>query len=227
MLGPIFLVLGAPATLALRALKPSSSGERGPREWLVLFLNSRINGVATNPFFVFFIYVIGLYGLYLTPAFGWLMGSHIGHVVMQLHFIFAGYLFYWVLIGIDPRPHPLPFWGRILLLLLAISVHAFFSVILMMGTTPMAIEWYGIVRPEWVVDPIADSIYGGQVAWGIAEFPALIVFIAIMVQWARSDDRDAKRKDRQAERDGDAELNAYNERLASLHQGSQGRTRSE
>jgi len=227
MLGPIFLVLGAPATLALRALKPSSAGERGPREWLVLFLNSRINGFATNPFFVFFIYVIGLYGLYLTPAFGWLMGSHIGHVVMQLHFIFAGYLFYWVLIGIDPRPHPLPFWGRIILLLLAISVHAFFSVILMMGTTPMAIEWYGIVRPEWVVDPIADSIYGGQVAWGIAEFPALIVFIAIMVQWARSDDRDAKRKDRQAERDGDAELNAYNERLASLHQGSQGRTRSE
>ncbi len=227
MLGPIFLVLGAPATLALRALKPSRTAERGPREWLVLFLNSKINALATNPFFVFFIYVIGLYGLYLTPAFGWLMGSHIGHVVMQLHFIFAGYLFYWVLIGIDPRPHPLPYWGRIILLLLAISVHAFFSVILMMGTAPMAIEWYGVVRPEWVVDPLADSVFGGQVAWGVAEFPALIVFIAIMVQWSRSDDREAKRNDRQAERDGDAELIAYNDRLASLNQGSEGRTRSE
>jgi len=227
MLGPIFLVLGAPATLALRALKPSRTGERGPREWLVLFLNSKINGLTTNPFFVFFIYVIGLYGLYLTPAFGWLMGSHIGHIVMQLHFIFAGYLFYWVLIGIDPRPHPLPYWGRIILLLLAISVHAFFSVILMMGTTPMAIEWYGVVRPDWVVDPLADSVFGGQVAWGVAEFPALIVFIAIMVQWSRSDDREAKRVDRQAERDGDAELHAYNDRLASLNKGSEGRTRSE
>lgn len=227
MLGPIFLVLGAPATLALRALKPSRTGERGPREWLVLFLNSKINSLATNPFFVFFIYVIGLYGLYLTPAFGWLMGSHIGHVVMQLHFIFAGYLFYWVLIGIDPRPHPLPYWGRIILLLLAISVHAFFSVILMMGTTPMAVEWYGVVRPDWVVDPLADTLFGGQVAWGIAEFPALIVFIAIMVQWSRSDDRESKRVDRQAERDGDAELNAYNDRLSGLNQGSAGRTRSE
>jgi putative copper resistance protein D len=227
MLGPIFLVLGAPATLALRALKPSRTGERGPREWLVLFLNSKVNALATNPFFVFFIYVVGLYGLYLTPAFGWLMGSHIGHIVMQLHFIFAGYLFYWVLIGIDPRPHPLPYWGRIILLLLAMSVHAFFSVILMMGTTPMAIEWYGVVRPDWVVDPLADSVFGGQVAWGIAEFPALIVFIAIMVQWSRSDDREAKRSDRQAQRDGDAELRAYNERLAGLNQGSDGRTRSE
>jgi cytochrome c oxidase assembly factor CtaG/putative copper export protein len=227
MLGPIFLVLGAPATLALRALKPSRTGERGPREWLVLLLNSKINSLATNPFFVFFIYVVGLYGLYLTPAFGWLMGSHLGHIIMQLHFIFAGYLFYWVLIGIDPRPHPLPYWGRIILLLLAMSVHAFFSVILMMGTTPMAIEWYGVVRPDWVVDPLADSVFGGQVAWGIAEFPALIVFIAIMVQWSRSDDREAKRSDRQAQRDGDAELVAYNERLANLNQGSEGRSRRE
>ncbi len=227
MLGPIFLVMGAPATLALRGLRPSRTGERGPREWLVLFLNSKLNGFFTNPFFVFFIYVIGLYGLYLTPAFGWLMGSHIGHVIMQLHFIIAGYLFYWVLIGIDPRPHPLQYWGRIVLLLLSLGVHGFFSIILMMGTTPMAIEWYGIVRPDWVVDPLADTLYGGQVAWGLAEIPALLVLIAIMVQWSKSDERDAKRKDRQAERDGDAELNAYNQHLASLNQGSQGRTRSE
>ena len=223
MLGPIFLVMAAPATLALRVLRPSRTNERGPREWLVLFLNSKMNRLATNPFFVFFIYVIGLYGLYLTPAFGWLMGSHIGHVLMQLHFILAGYLFYWVLLGIDPRPHPLPYWGRIVLLLLSLGVHAFFSVILMMGTTPMAIEWYGIVRPEWVVDPLADTLFGGQVAWGLSEIPALLALITIMVQWSRSDAREAKRKDRQAERDGDAELNAYNKHLASLNQGSKGR----
>ena len=82
MLGPIFLVLGAPATLALRALRPAKGNERGPREWLVWFLHSWITRLLTNPFYVFFIYVIGLYGLYFTPAFGWLMGSHVGHVLM-------------------------------------------------------------------------------------------------------------------------------------------------
>jgi putative copper resistance protein D len=217
MLGPIFLVMGAPATLALRALRPSRTGERGPREWIVWFLHSPITRVLTNPVYVFIVYVIGLYGLYLTPAFGWLMGSHVGHIIMQLHFVFAGYLFYWVLIGIDPRPKPLPYWGRIVLLLLALSVHAFFAIIMMMGTTPMAVEWYGIVRPEWVTDPLQDTLYGGQVAWGLGEVPALIVLIAIMVQWARSDDREAVRKDRQADRDGDAELNAYNDRLAEMN----------
>jgi cytochrome c oxidase assembly factor CtaG len=216
MLGPIFLVMGAPATLALRALKPATGNERGPREWLVWLLHSWITRILTNPFYVFFVYVIGLYGLYMTPLFGWLMGSHVGHVAMQVHFIVSGYLFYWVLIGIDPRPKPLPYWGRLLLLLMAVSVHGFFAVALMMGTTPMAVEWYGLVQPPWVTDPLQDSLNGGQVAWALSEIPSLIVLIAIAVQWSRSDDREATRHDRQADRDGDAELNAYNERLAAI-----------
>jgi putative copper resistance protein D len=226
MLGPIFLVMGAPATLALRALKPSHGNERGPREWLVWFLHSWITRILTNPFYVFFVYVIGLYGLYMTPLFGWLMGSHIGHVAMQVHFIASGYLFYWVLIGIDPRPKPLPYWGRLLLLLMALSVHGFFAVALMMGTSPMAVEWYGIVRPEWVTDPLKDTLNGGQVAWGLSEIPSLIVLIAIAVQWSRSDDREATRNDRQAERDDDAELRAYNERLSAMTQHDQRPPRS-
>jgi putative copper resistance protein D len=217
MLAPILLVLGAPATLALRALPASRTGERGPREWLVWFLHSTLTRILTNPFYVFVVYVIGLYGLYFTPAFGWLMGSHVGHVVMQVHFIVSGYLFYWVLIGIDPRPKPLPYWGRLVLLLLSLGIHGFFAVVMMMGTTPMAVEWYGLVRPEWVVDPLQDTLLGGQVAWGLSEIPSLIVLIAIAVQWSRSDERDAKRIDRQADRDGDAELNAYNEYLQNLH----------
>jgi len=216
MLGPILLVMGAPATLALRALKPARGNERGPREWLVWLLHSPINRVLTNPFYVFVVYVIGLYGLYMTPLFGWLMGSHVGHVVMQTHFIVSGYLFYWVLIGIDPRPRPLPYWGRLLLLLLALAVHGFFAVAMMMGTTPMAVEWYGIVRPEWVTDPLRDTLLGGQVAWGLSEIPSVIVLIAIAVQWSRSDEREAKRRDRAAERDGHKELDEYNAYLASL-----------
>jgi hypothetical protein len=42
------------------------------------------------------------------------------------------------------------------------------------------------------------------------------------VQWSRSDDRDAKRYDRAADRDGDAELEEYNAMLAKLS----GRSRS-
>jgi len=86
----------------------------------------------------------------------------------------------------------------------------------MMGTEPLAIEWYGIVQPDWIADPLRDTLDGGQVAWGLGELPSLIVLIAIAVQWSRSDAKEATRKDRQADRDEDAELKAYNEHLASL-----------
>ena len=36
------------------------------------------------------------------------------------------------------------------------------------------------------------------------------------MQWYRSEQRETVRKDRQADRDGDAELRAYNEHLARL-----------
>ncbi len=40
--------------------------------------------------------------------------------------------------------------------------------------------------------------------------------VALSVQWARSDERMARRLDRAADRDGDAELHAYNDRLRQL-----------
>lgn len=216
MIAPVLLVLGAPATLALRALKPAVGNERGPREWLTWFLHSWITGILTNPFYVFFVYVIGLYGLYLTPAFGWLMGSHLGHLFMETHFLISGYLFYWVMIGIDPRPKVVPYWGRLLMLLAALAIHGMFALTLMSDPRPLAPEWFSLVQPPWLTDPVADSLAGSNVAWGLAELPTLIVMIVIAIQWARSDDRESKRRDRKADRDGDAELAAYNAHLAQL-----------
>ena len=43
----------------------------------------------------------------------------------------------------------------------------------------------------------------------------MMLLIALGVQWARSDEREARRSDRQAARDGGAELAACNERCAA------------
>ena len=222
MLAPMFLVLGGPFTLALRAFKPSTTNTWGPREWIVWGLHSRMAKIVTNPFFVFAIFSLSLFVLYFTPTLAWFMGSHIGHLAMQLHFLLAGYLFAWIIMGVDPVPKPLPYWARFGLILMAVGIHAFFSIIVMMGSQPLAPEWYSIVRPEWVTDPLADTRFGGQIAWGISEFPMLFMVIMVTIQWARSDEREARRGDRQADRDGNAELNAYNDHLASLDRRSSG-----
>ncbi|MFM1964361.1 MAG: hypothetical protein RL134_86 [Actinomycetota bacterium] len=216
MLAPMFLVLGGPFTLALRALRPSTTGRWGLREWIVWGLHSPAAKVVTNPIFVFSIFSLSMFALYFTPLMAWLMGSHIGHLAMQIHFIASGYLFAWIVMGVDPVPKPLPYWARFGLILLMVGVHGFFAVIVMMGSQPLAQDWYGIVRPEWVTDPLADTKFGGQIAWGISEIPMLFMILMVAWQWSRSDDREARRRDRQADRDGDAELTAYNERLAAL-----------
>ena len=221
MLAPMFLVLGGPFTLALRALKPSTTGRWGLREWIVWGLHSPAAKIVTNPFFVFAIFSLSMFALYFTPLMAWLMGSHIGHLGMQAHFIASGYLFAWIVMGVDPVPKPLPYLARFGLILIMVGVHAFFAVIVMMGSEPLAQEWYGIVRPDWVTDPLADTKYGGQVAWGISEIPMLFMILVVALQWSRSDEREARRKDRQADRDGDAELTAYNARLAALDERAQ------
>ena len=216
MLAPILLVLGGPFTLALRAIPPAPHGTRGARELIVWALHSPLARFYTNPIVVLLLYTVGLYGLYFTPLFGLLMSSHIGHVLMTIHFLFSGYIFYWVVIGVDPVPKPIPYWAKLMLLLVSMVVHSFFALPIMNAVNPMSSEWFSQVQPPWLDSLLADTQTAGGIAWGFGEVPALIVLIALSVQWARDDTKIAKRRDRQVARDGDHELDEYNERLARL-----------
>ena len=69
---------------------------------------------------------------------------------------------------------------------------------------------------SWHTDLLGDQRLGGGIAWAAGELPLVIVMLALLVQWARSDDRIARRLDRAAELDDDAELVAYNAMLAEL-----------
>ena len=218
MIAPILLVMGTPITLALRALRPAPDGRRGPREWIVWGINSPVSRFVTHPLWVLFIFTFGLYGLYYTWVFGWLMGSHLGHLAMQVHFLAAGYLFAYVVLGLDPAPRVLQPWLRMLMLLMAMSLHSFFAVPIMMSDMVFAGEWYTQVQPPWIDSLVVETRTAGGIAWAIAEVPSLMLLLALGVQWARSSDREARRYDRQADRDGGAELAAYNERLRRMNE---------
>lgn len=216
MFAPILMAMAAPMTLALRALPASTGPRRGPREWLVWGMHTKLARFVTHPVYVLIIFTVGLYGVYYTPLFSWLMPSHIGHVAMQLHFLLSGYLFAWVVIQTDPLPRTLPPWARLIMVLMAMVLHAFFAVPIMMSATAFGAAWYSQVQPPWLADLVKDSQTAGGVAWGIAEIPSLLLVIAVGVQWAKSDSREAIRRDRRVDRDGDAELDAYNERLRRM-----------
>lgn len=217
MLVPILLVLGGPTTLALRALPVAGRGEPpGMREWLLAALHSRVSRVLTNPIIAAVIFVVGFYGLYFSSLFDSIAGSHAGHLAMNIHFILSGYLFYWVVIGVDPTPRPIAPLAKLAVVFASLPLHGFFGVFLM-GMHKVLGEWfYGALGLPWHTDLAGDQHLGGGITWSAGELPLLMVMIALLVQWHRSDRRTAKRLDRAADRDDDADLAAYNAMLAEM-----------
>jgi putative copper resistance protein D len=220
MLIPILLVLGAPVTLALRALPAAGRDDPpGMREWLLAALHSRLSRFLTNPVVATVLFVAGFYGLYLSNLFDSTASSHAGHLAMNLHFLLSGYLFYWVVIGVDPTPRPIPPLAKVAVVFASLPLHAFFGVVLMGTKKVLGADYYRSLGLSWHTDLLGDQRLGGGIAWAAGEFPLVIVMLALLIQWARSDRRTATRLDRAAERDDDAELVAYNAMLAQLARG--------
>ncbi|MFH8341844.1 cytochrome c oxidase assembly protein [Streptomyces sp. AM6-12] len=216
MLSPILILLGAPVTLALRALPTAARGRKGPRELLLMLLHSRYMRVITHPLFTIPMFIASLYVLYFTPLFDFLMGSKTGHIAMMVHFLAVGVVFFWPIIGVDPGPHRPGHLMRMLELFAGMPFHAFFGIALMMASTPMVTTF--LHPPASLgVDPLSDQNSAGGIAWAFSEVPSVLVLIALLFQWYSSEQRHAKRKDRQADRDGDKELADYNAYLASLN----------
>jgi cytochrome c oxidase assembly factor CtaG/putative copper export protein len=216
MVTPIFLVLGAPVTLALRALTPRRDSSRGPREWLLIFVHSKFSQLVTHPLFAAANFAGSIVLFYYSDAFGYAMRDHVGHELMNLHFALTGYIFVLTMIGTDPLPRRAPYPMRLMLLLATMAFHAFFGVAIMGGTGLLAADYFGNLGRTWGPSALLDQQLGGAVAWGIGEVPTVLVAIGVAVMWSRSDARESKRTDRAADRNNDADLTAYNNMFAKL-----------
>ena len=216
MLVPVLLVPGAPVTLAMRAIAKRDDGIRGAREWILLAVHSKFAGVIANPIVAAVLFAGSLWVFYYSPLFRWAMTDHIGHEWMIVHFLLTGYLFVQSLIGIDPVPYRLPYPLRLLLLLATMAV-------------PRLLRARDHVEPgcssptgsaRWDAPGVrrrsSTSRSAAASPGASARFRRSRSAITVAIQWSRSDTQGAKRLDRNADRTGDAELKAYNERLARM-----------
>jgi cytochrome c oxidase assembly factor CtaG/putative copper export protein len=213
---PVTIVVAAPVTLVARAVEVRHDGSRGMREWILGIVQSRWVGFVGHPLVSTVVFALSLIVFYYSPLLGWATTTHLGHQWMIVHFLLTGYLFVQALISVDPSPHRTPYPMRMILLLATMGFHAFFGLSLMTGTGLLLPEWFGAMGREWGDIPLVDQQIGGAIAWGIGELPTFVLSGLVILSWIKSDERDAKRSDRQARRDGDAELVAYNEMLGNI-----------
>ncbi|KQU67387.1 hypothetical protein ASC58_12460 [Phycicoccus sp. Root101] len=214
---PVLLVFGAPVTLAVRTLSSRADGSRGPREWLLAIVHSRPLAVLGHPLVAAGNFVASMVAFYYSPLLDLALRTHTGHVLMTLHFLLSGYLLASALVGVDPGPARPPYVFRLLLLMATFGFHALFAVALMSSSTILAQDWFGTLGRPWGNSLAKEQYLGGALGWAIGDYPVAMMAVAMAVGWIRSDKREARRYDRQATRDGDAALAAYNEHLRQLH----------
>ena len=121
MVSPIFLVLGRPVTLILMTTpaKFARTIIGILRNKLFLFLSSPLIGFALN--------IGGMFALYLTGLYSIALKNPLLHFVIHIHFLVAGYIFTWSIIGLDPvRVRP-SFKIKIAVVFLTIACHTFLS----------------------------------------------------------------------------------------------------
>lgn len=187
MLIPLLLVLGAPATLALRALPPAGKGNPpGPREWLQGGLRSRWARFFAHPVVATAMFVAGFWVLYFGGIFDIAVRSHPAHILMNLCFLLSGYQFYWAVVGVDPTSRAIPTLGKIGMVSAVIPLQAFFGVRLMGTETVLGERFYRSLHLPWHTDLLADQRVGGFIAWAAGEVPLVVLLMALLIQWRRN-----------------------------------------
>jgi putative copper resistance protein D len=193
MAAPILLVLAAPVTLALATLTPRKDNTLGPRELLFGLVHSKFTAAIGDPIVAAVLLLVGLIVVYLSPLFGVVLSTHSGYVLTATYFLLAGYLFAWVLVGVDPGPRR---WSPPLHLVIvfgAIAFYAFFGVALASGTTVLAPTYFEGLHLPWRVDLLADQHTGGAVVWAFAGLSTLMLTFLVTLTWVRSGHSVARR----------------------------------
>ncbi|WP_207631077.1 MULTISPECIES: cytochrome c oxidase assembly protein [unclassified Actinopolyspora] len=186
MVGPALLTLGAPITLALRAL-PSSGQHQpfGPREWLLGVVDSPVARLLTNPVIASLLLAGSLYGLYPTGLFQLIMQEHWAHTIMNVYFLVTGYLWFWSILDVDRTPRRVPQLARLGVTLGMMPLLAFFGVLVLSMPEPIADNYYRTLDLPWSIDPMAAQQAGALIGWLGGELPMLLVLFVLLRQWQR------------------------------------------
>jgi cytochrome c oxidase assembly factor CtaG len=145
------------------------------------------------------LFVINPWVLYFTPLYELTLRNPLLHDLNHLHFLALGCLWFWSLVGVDPMPrasHPM----RLVAVFLTLPFHAFLGVLLMGMNRILASEWYAQHPRSWGPTFIQDQYMAGGILWITGDLLGVLVLAVLFVQWARASDREAKRVDRELDR---------------------------
>lgn len=185
------MLLGAPATLALRAASP-----RVRTTYLVPFLNSRLVRALTWPPSAIVIYIASVWSWHWPDAYDAAIASEAVHFVEHGVFLLGAVLLWWLVIGVDAtrlRPHHV--W-RCALLVVAILQNIGLGLILINVSEPVY-DTYATAAAvrEWGPDALLDQRIGAGIMWVPGSMMFALAIIVTVYYWAEREGFKDRRND--------------------------------
>jgi putative membrane protein len=182
------LLLGAPATLALRAAAPPM------RARLLSVLHSRAVTVLSFPLLGWVVFAAVNWGWHFSSLYNDALETPWLHDVQHLTFLGAALLFWWPVVGADPARWRLPHPVRLFYLFLAMPQNSFLGIALM--SAPLALYSHYLTNArDWGPSPIVDQSIGGMLMWVGGDVVFLLAMGLVVAAWVRAEDRRTARED--------------------------------
>ena len=182
------LLLGAPATLALRAASPSV------RRRLLAILHSRPVAILSFPLLAWVLFAAINWGWHFSSLYNQALENPLLHNIQHATFLGAGLLFWWPVVGADPSRWRLPHPARLFYLFLAMPQNSFLGIALMSASRPLYDHYVTNVR-NWGPTPLVDQNVGGMLMWVGGDIVFLLGMGLVVAAWVRAEDRRTARED--------------------------------
>lgn len=166
MLAPIGLVMGAPVTLALKTLPHRFS------KVLAGVLGCNVFHIIGHPYTTLLLNPGSMFILYMTPLYNTISNNHFLHHLLHLHFLLAGYLFTWSIVGPDPAPKRPGFQLRLTVLFISIAAHAYLSKIM-----------YAYIFPKFSQHSEDEIRNGAKLMYYGGDLAELIIIFILFATW--------------------------------------------
>lgn len=184
LVAPILLAMAAPFTLVAK-MSPG----------VLDALEGRIGRLVLSPIVLWLVFAASMCVLFFTGLYGDTVTSRWAQQVVFVGFAVIGWLYWWPVVDIDPRPRRLGFLARIVYLLLTFPLFAIVGMGLESQTTRIARDV-----------TIADLHTGAAVIWVMDGSLILLGVLAIFVQWLKADESAAERRDQLGEEAAERQL---------------------
>lgn len=178
MAAPLAIALSAPLSLAQASAGPRLASKIGS------FATGRLAVVISNPVVTWLVYGAAFFALYFTGIYPYTVTHPLAAGGAEAVLFFAGLLFAWPLMAVDPLPRPMQRGFRIVYALLFLPFYSMLGMAIISERTAMVA---GI--------SLVDQRTGATIIWTTGIFLGLVTACATGVQWMHIDERETRRRD--------------------------------